>query len=150
MLFHLAISYRRTPLSDSGLGYIRLDRDTRVGPGVETTQILNLQGAVQVWVEHYSSNAPRQQVVQFPTSIDVYCYNCTWNNSGTLLQKAGLVTTMTQNASDILTATYRWWKVGQFVAASDGVTSWQPCATKCYLDTPSNSVRGQASGKQIQ
>ena len=62
-----------------------------------------------------------------------YCYQCT-DDSGEA--KAGYVTTVTQNPSDVPYPGVKWWKVGQFVATG-GSVAWETCnGQSCYKNSP--------------
>ena len=118
-----------------GFGNIILDRDVLVGPGVETTQLTYLSNhSVQVWVNHYGSESPVSRVSNFPATIDIYCKECSYLEGGVLTNKVGYVTSLTQNASHIDADTYRWWKVGEFIASADGAVRWQACEADCYTN----------------
>ena len=58
-------------------GAITLDIDVQVGPGVETTQFMNMDsGTFEVWVNHYDNTFTSTQVLDNPATVDVYCYQC--------------------------------------------------------------------------
>ena len=58
-------------------GSITLDVDVQSGPGVETTQFMNLESVVfEVWINHYSDQFNQWQVASTPANVDVFCYRC--------------------------------------------------------------------------
>ncbi len=120
-----------------GQGEISLDRDVREGPGSETLQLAGLRDrAVEIWVNFYGGASDVARVAEFPASVDVYCQDCSFQPAGgALLQRSGYVATLTQEAADIATPTYRWWKVGQFVADAGGAILWERCGGACYSDS---------------
>jgi len=64
-----------------------------------------------IQVNHSSGDSPVEKVKAYPASVDVYCHDCTTFQNNSIVSKAGYVTSVTQNASQITTAFYRWWKV---------------------------------------
>jgi uncharacterized protein YfaP (DUF2135 family) len=122
-----------------GFGDISLDRDVRAGPGTETLQLTGqLDRTVEIWVNHYGGASNVAKVTNYPSSVDIYCHECSFlNDVGVLVSRTGFVTTVTQDAEDISTATYRWWKVGEFVPDSQAAGSirWQRCSSGCYRDS---------------
>jgi len=115
-------------------GTVRLDVDNWSGLyGPETTQFQSLKdGVTMVWVHHYDTTYKNPQVQDYPASVYIFCYDCTFEGAG----KAGYVTTVTQRASDVPFPGVKWWKVGQYVSAGGSVT-WETCkGQSCYTIAP--------------
>ena len=123
-------------------GTITLDVDVMEGPGVETTQFMNLaSGSVEVWVNHYSGQFTQDLVSDTPATVDIFCYRCTDDNNQV---KVGYVTSVTQNPATIPSGGRNWWKVGEFTAP--GVSErvkWTTCTTDCYLEGGQGNIEGR-------
>ena len=142
-----SVGWYRPTRSIAG-GSVTLDRDNwdgRLGP--ETTQFNNLRENVEVWIDYYGTYTTytRDILRESPASVDIYCHTCTYNNK----QKAGYVTTVTQDAMDVEGGLYSWWKVGTYIveevidpnnSATYSVT-WQTCVEDCYKDDRPQSRR---------
>ena len=120
-------------------GAITLDIDVQAGPGVETTQFMNMDsGTFEVWVNHYDNTFTSTQVLDNPATVDVYCYQCL-DDSGQ--QKAGYVRSVTQNAADVPGEGRNWWKVGEFTWPSGAVRAkWTTCDTECYKNAAQSDL----------
>jgi uncharacterized protein YfaP (DUF2135 family) len=118
-------------------GTVKLDVDNWSGlSGPETTQFQSLvAGTTMVWIHHFDATFKNPQVENTPASVDVFCYACSYKG----VSKAGYVTTVTQRGSTApvaMSAGLKWWKVGQFVAAS-GLVMWEDCSgAACYKAAP--------------
>ena len=116
-----------------GDGFITLDVDMTDGPGVETTQFMNLNsGTFEVWVNHYDDRFTSEDVSIYPASVDVYCSECLAD--GETEEKAGYVKSLTQIAADIPATGKKWWKVGEFTWTSSATPKWTSCTSLCYAD----------------
>lgn len=98
-------------------GTITLDVDVKHGPGVETTQFMNLaSGTVEVWVNHYNNQFAESLVFETPATVDIFCCQCLDDENEV---KAGFVTPITQVAADVPSGGRNWWKAtGEFVATA--------------------------------
>jgi len=111
---------------------IKLDVDVQEGPGIETTQFMNLaSGSVEVWVNHYSGTFTKALVADTPATVDIFCYRCTDDNNQV---KVGYVTSVTQQSSTMPSGDgLNWWKVGEFTAPGlSNRVHWISCTTNCY------------------
>ena len=130
-----------------GFGDITLDKDVMTGPGIETTQFQSLTtGNVEIWVDYYGGRHTETRAGQYPATVDVYCYSCTY--LGTLY--AGYVTTVVQDPADLADGGMRYWKVGDFSASSNAVT-WTTCTDGrgCYSNTSPTYLRSVESPKPV-
>jgi hypothetical protein len=137
----------KTPFRFNAGSSVTLDRQNSDGTlGPETTQFNNLKENVEVWIDYFGTYTTYTQEIlhESPASVDIYCHTCTYNNK----QKAGYVTTVTQDAIDVEGGLYSWWKVGTYIvekvidpqdnSATYSVT-WQTCVQNCYTAVPPDS-----------
>jgi len=127
------------PTASVSGGAITLDVDMTQGPGVETTQFVGVDsGTIEVWVNHYDEAFTFAQVLDYPATVDVYCYQCLDDSNQ---DKAGYVKSVTQKASDVLVEGMNWWKVGEFTWPSGSARAkWTTCVTDCYRKAASGDL----------
>jgi len=129
-----------------GDGVVTLDIDVEDGPGVETTQLVNIaSGALEIWVNHYTDKFTQTQVAGNPAMIYVFYSHCLDDNDQV---KQGYARSVTQAAADVPSDGAEWWTEGGMFIWQPGSqrAQWTTCGSNCYVSAGTAHITSSGDG----